>query len=146
MKAWFSASISFHGIILSLDFSDYRQSWIVVLSRVEQSPKKREKGCFHMLNSSQAATERILCCVLQKYQNSSGVRVLEVIRPTMMGMGFLPFTKSSNLGRLSRSPSKCVNFFSTLYSDSLLNDVYVPFRPFPFLLFLVPFSFPLSFQ
>merc|ERR1712167_566203 len=47
----------------------------------------------HMLNSTLCATERALCCLVENYQEESGVRVPRALVPFMMGIEFLPFVK-----------------------------------------------------
>jgi seryl-tRNA synthetase len=48
----------------------------------------------HMLNSTLCATERAMCCVVENYQEETGVRVPRVLVPYMLGQEFLPFTKT----------------------------------------------------
>ena len=50
-----------------------------------------------MLNATLCATGRAICCLLETYQESNGVRVPEVLVPFMGGMDFLPFVRDSKL-------------------------------------------------
>merc|ERR1719362_1311004 len=48
----------------------------------------------HMLNSTLCATERALCCIVENYQEPTGVRVPRALVPFMLGQEFLPFVKT----------------------------------------------------
>lgn len=43
-----------------------------------------------MLNGTLVASERTLCCVLEVYQEETGVRVPEVLQP-FIGTDFIPY-------------------------------------------------------
>jgi len=49
--------------------------------------------CCHMLNSTLCATERALCCLVENYQEPTGVRVPRALQPFMLGQEFLPFVR-----------------------------------------------------
>jgi hypothetical protein len=48
----------------------------------------------HMLNSTLCATERAMCCLVENYQEETGVRVPRVLVPYMLGQEFIPFVKT----------------------------------------------------
>lgn len=51
----------------------------------------------HMLNATLCATGRAICCLLENYQTTEGVRIPEVLVPFMGGLTFLPFVRDSKL-------------------------------------------------
>jgi len=57
--------------------------------------KNLEKGqttpFVHLLNGTLCATERTLCCVVENYQTSEGVRIPEVLQPFMGGIDFIKY-------------------------------------------------------
>lgn len=53
----------------------------------------REKKYVHCLNSTLTATERTICCILENYQASDGLRIPEPLIPYMGGRDFIPFVK-----------------------------------------------------
>ena len=49
-----------------------------------------------MLNGTLVATERTLCCILENYQEETGVRVPEPLIP-FVGTDFIPYDEKSVL-------------------------------------------------
>jgi len=47
----------------------------------------------HCLNSTLCATERALCCILENYQTTEGLRVPEKLQPYLGGTAFIPYSK-----------------------------------------------------
>eukprot|EP00427_Karlodinium_veneficum_P021675 CAMPEP_0169098236 /NCGR_PEP_ID=MMETSP1015-20121227/19935_1 /TAXON_ID=342587 /ORGANISM="Karlodinium micrum, Strain CCMP2283" /LENGTH=705 /DNA_ID=CAMNT_0009159075 /DNA_START=26 /DNA_END=2143 /DNA_ORIENTATION=- len=48
----------------------------------------------HMLNSTLCATERAMCCLVENYQEETGVRVPRALVPFMHGLEFIEFVKT----------------------------------------------------
>lgn len=59
----------------------------------------------HMLNSTLAATTRVICCILETFQTDEGITVPEVLRP-MMGMDFIPFVRDPPKLKVKSSKKK----------------------------------------
>ena len=56
---------------------------------------QKDKLYVHMLNATLCATERTICCILENYQDETGVKVPEVLRPFMGGMEHMPFVQGA---------------------------------------------------
>ena len=63
---------------------------------VQQNTK--EKKYAHLLNSTLAATTRVICTILENYQTEKGIDVPEVLQPYMGGLTFIPFVKENPRG------------------------------------------------
>lgn len=55
----------------------------------------REKKYVHCLNGTLCATERTLCCLVENYQTSEGLRIPAVLQPFMGGRDFIPFVRAA---------------------------------------------------
>lgn len=102
LEAWFPASRAHRELVSCSNCTDYQARRLDVRVRLPQQPAPVKgapaapprKGHAHMLNSTLAATERALCCVLENYQEAGGVRVPAALCPFMMGIEFIPFVKA----------------------------------------------------
>ncbi|OQR74509.1 putative serine--tRNA ligase [Tropilaelaps mercedesae] len=82
LEGWFPASGAFRELVSCSNCLDYQSRRLLV--RYGQTKKMNEKTQFvHMLNATMCATTRMICCILENYQEEDGVRVPEVLRPWM---------------------------------------------------------------
>ena len=51
----------------------------------------KAKAYVHMLNATLVATERTICCILENYQDETGIKVPKVLQPYMNGKTHIPF-------------------------------------------------------
>jgi len=94
LEAWFPAGKAFRELVSCSNCLDYQSRRLDVRIRSELPKGKNDATkveYVHMLNSTMAATERALCCLLENHQTPEGVVIPEVLRPFMMGQEFIPF-------------------------------------------------------
>ncbi len=60
----------------------------------------------HMLNSTLAATQRTMSCLLENHQTPEGVSIPEALRPYMGGVGFIPFKNLNKISTVMRKIAK----------------------------------------
>lgn len=76
------------------------------LDCVRVQNKEQAKHYVHLLNSTLAATERSMCCVLENNQKENGIEIPTALRKYMGGKDFLPFqTKPLQTSRKGLSPA-----------------------------------------
>jgi seryl-tRNA synthetase len=92
LECWFPTLGTYRELVSCSNCTDY-QSRAMETRFGQKKMGDREKKYVHMLNSTLAATTRVICCLLENYQTDTGVTVPEVLRPFMGGMDFMPFTK-----------------------------------------------------
>lgn len=94
LEAWFPASATYRELVSCSNCTDYQARRLEIRLRSPKVPgAEPKKEYVHMLNSTLSATQRTVCCLLENYQEETGVRVPEALRPYMMGIDFIPFRK-----------------------------------------------------
>nr|CAB3265867.1 serine--tRNA ligase, cytoplasmic-like [Phallusia mammillata] len=82
LEAWFPGSGAHRELVSCSNCLDYQARRLRV--RFGQTKKMMEKVEFvHMLNATMCATTRVICAILETYQNEEGVVIPEVLRPFM---------------------------------------------------------------
>jgi seryl-tRNA synthetase len=96
LEAWFPGDNEGRGqyreLVSCSNCNDYQSRAMNTKHGFAKSGEKQE-FC-HMLNSTLCATERALCCLVENYQDETGVRVPEALRPYCMGIEHFPFVKA----------------------------------------------------
>lgn len=89
LEAWFPKLGVYRELVSASNCTDYQSRAM----ETRYGTKKMDGGkqYVHMLNSTLCATERTICCLLENYQDSTGVRVPEVLQSFMGGKTHLPF-------------------------------------------------------
>ena len=95
LEAWFPGGGAFRELVSASNCTDYQARAVEARLRTPKVPgEEARKEYVHMLNSTLAATERALCCVLENWQTDDGVRVPDALVPHMPGgIDFIPFRK-----------------------------------------------------
>lgn len=95
LEAHFPASKTYRELCSCSNCTDYQSRRLDVRLRTPKMAGVEPKKEFvHMLNATLTATERTLCCLLENYQTTDGVRVPEALQPFMAAkMDFIPFRK-----------------------------------------------------
>lgn len=97
VEAWFPSSQTYRELVSCSNCTDYQSRRLEIRMRTSKGlDGESRKEYVHMLNSTLTATERTLCCLLENYQTSEGVRVPEALQPFMLGKKFIPFKKQFN--------------------------------------------------
>ncbi|SCV16255.1 Serine--tRNA ligase, cytoplasmic [Nakaseomyces glabratus] len=93
LEAWFPYQKEYKELVSCSNCTDYQSRNLEIRSGIKKM-NDREKKYVHCLNSTLAATQRALCCVLENYQTEDGLIVPEVLRKYIPGEPeFLPFVK-----------------------------------------------------
>lgn len=120
LEGWFPASMAYRELVSCSNCTDY-QSRRLEVRYGQKKNNEQGKQYVHMLNSTLAATERTICCILENYQKEDGVEVPKALRPYMGGKTFLPFntnqTKEGKENGMLKKwfPRKVVNYFASYF-------------------------------
>ncbi|KAH7054316.1 hypothetical protein B0J12DRAFT_657302 [Macrophomina phaseolina] len=93
LEAWFPFQGEYKELVSCSNCTDYQTRELEIRYGTKKQTAAR-KEYVHALNSTLAATERCLCCILENYQTEDGLRVPEVLRKYIPGQPeFLPFVR-----------------------------------------------------
>ncbi|CCD22739.1 serine--tRNA ligase SES1 NDAI_0A05840 [Naumovozyma dairenensis CBS 421] len=93
LEAWFPYQKEYKELVSCSNCTDYQSRNLEIRCGIKKMGD-REKKYVHCLNSTLAATERALCCILENYQTEDGLIVPEVLRKYIPGEPeFLPYVK-----------------------------------------------------
>jgi len=111
LEAWFPGSSSFRELVSCSNCLDYQARRLRV--RFGQTKKMMEKVEFvHMLNATLCATTRVICAILENYQeegeDARGVRVPEALQPFMPERyrEVIPFVKPAPIDEEQKTKKK----------------------------------------
>ncbi|KAJ4836848.1 hypothetical protein Tsubulata_018477 [Turnera subulata] len=90
LEGWFPASQTYKELVSSSNCTDY-QSRRLEIRYGQKKNNEQAKQYVHLLNSTLAATERTICCVLENNQRENGIEIPVPLRKYMGGKDFLPF-------------------------------------------------------
>lgn len=91
LEAWFPYQKEYKELVSCSNCTDYQSRNLEIRCGIKKMGD-REKKYVHCLNSTLAATQRALCCILENYQTEDGLVVPEVLRKYIPGEPeFLPF-------------------------------------------------------
>ncbi|KAF2084596.1 serine-tRNA ligase [Saccharata proteae CBS 121410] len=93
LEAWFPFQGEYKELVSCSNCTDYQTRELEIRFGSKKQTAAR-KEYVHALNSTLAATERCLCCILENYQTPDGFTVPEVLRKYIPGQPeFLPFVR-----------------------------------------------------
>ena len=108
LEAWFPALGEMRELVSCSNCTDYQSRGMNV--RLGPKQEDQSKNFVHMLNSTLCATTRTICCILENYQTSEGVKVPEVLVPFCGGKTFFPFVRARprnlNKEKMERAAAK----------------------------------------
>ena len=82
LEGWFPGSGAFRELVSCSNCTDYQARRLQV--RFGQTKKMNAATEYvHMLNATMCAVTRVICCLLENYQDDTGVVIPEVLRPFM---------------------------------------------------------------
>nr|CRZ25712.1 Bm2816 [Brugia malayi] len=82
LEAWFPGSAAFRELVSCSNCTDYQARRLKI--RYGKTKKlDGEVSYVHMLNGTMCATTRVLCALLENYQEENGIRVPEILRQFM---------------------------------------------------------------
>lgn len=94
LEAWFPAAGAYRELVSCSNCLDYQSRKLGTRCGTKKK-EDADKRYVHMLNSTLCATSRVICCILENYQDDGGVRVPEVLQPFMGGLDYLRFVRPS---------------------------------------------------
>jgi len=112
LEAWFPGYNAYRELVSCSNCTDY-QSRAMEIRCGAKKLDQREKKYVHMLNSTLCATGRAICCLLETYQESDGVRIPDVLVPYMDGITFLPFVRDSKINPTDKKATSASTSTST---------------------------------
>merc|ERR1712002_634272 len=92
LEAWFPGGGAFRELVSCSNCTDYQSRRLKI--RYGQTKKMGESTEYvHMLNATMCATTRTICCILENFQEETGVRVPEALKRLMpeQYQEFIPF-------------------------------------------------------
>lgn len=92
LEAWFPASGAYRELVSCSNCLDYQSRKLEARCGAKKM-NDANKRYVHMLNSTLCATSRVICCILENYQDNDGVKVPEVLQPFMGGRSHIPFVR-----------------------------------------------------
>ncbi|CAE7214990.1 unnamed protein product [Symbiodinium natans] len=93
LEGWFAGQGQYRELVSCSNCTDFQSRALDIRYRPADPPDKQRPRHVHMLNSTLTASGRCLCCLLETYQTSDGVRVPSALVPFMGGIDFLPFIR-----------------------------------------------------
>eukprot|EP00916_Digyalum_oweni_P021989 GHVL01036441.1.p1 GENE.GHVL01036441.1~~GHVL01036441.1.p1 ORF type:complete len:454 (-),score=77.37 GHVL01036441.1:247-1608(-) len=91
LEAWFPGYEAYRELVSCSNCTDYQSRALGIKAGFKKQGEREQQQFVHMLNGTLCATQRCMCCILENYQNESGVRVPRVLQPYMQGLEFIPF-------------------------------------------------------
>ncbi|CAK9060908.1 unnamed protein product [Durusdinium trenchii] len=117
LEGWFAGQGVYRELVSCSNCTDFQSRALDIRTRSERA---KEKPRFvHLLNATLVAAGRCLCCLLETYQTSTGVRVPDALVP-FMGLDFMPFVRPS---RCVAAPSAAPRQVPCEPSDGFLEDL-----------------------
>jgi seryl-tRNA synthetase len=92
LEAWFPASGAYRELVSCSNCLDYQSRKLEARCGAKKMGDTN-KRYVHMLNSTLCATSRVICCILETYQDEHGVNVPAVLQPHMGGTKHIPFVR-----------------------------------------------------
>ncbi|EGG20105.1 seryl-tRNA synthetase [Cavenderia fasciculata] len=92
LEGWFPGYNAYRELVSCSNCTDYQARDLEIRCGMKKQGQQ-QKRYVHMLNSTLAATTRVICCILENYQTEGGINVPTVLQPFMGGVTFIPFVK-----------------------------------------------------
>ncbi|EFA80453.1 seryl-tRNA synthetase [Heterostelium album PN500] len=92
LEGWFPGYNQYRELVSCSNCTDYQSRDLEIRCGMKKQGQQQKKYV-HMLNSTLAATTRVICCILENYQTEGGINVPKVLQPYMGGVEFIPFVK-----------------------------------------------------
>jgi len=107
LECWFPGYNAYRELVSCSNCTDYQSRPMEIRCGMKKLGD-REKRYVHMLNATLCATGRAICCLLETYQESDGVRVPDVLIPFMGGITFMPFIRDAKVFKDHHDKEKVV--------------------------------------
>ncbi|XP_055327914.1 probable serine--tRNA ligase, cytoplasmic [Paramacrobiotus metropolitanus] len=103
LEAWFPGSGAFRELVSCSNCTDYQSRRLAI--RYGQTKKLNDKVEYvHMLNATMCATTRVICAILENFQDDNGIVVPEPLRPYMPERykERIPFVKPAPIDEIAK--------------------------------------------
>ncbi|XP_067952165.1 serine--tRNA ligase, cytoplasmic-like [Watersipora subatra] len=107
LEGWFPGSKAFRELVSCSNCTDYQARNLQV--RFGQTKKMNEAASYcHMLNGTMCAVTRVICCIIENYQEDDGIVVPEALKPWMPKKYSekIPFVKPAPIDEEKEKKSK----------------------------------------
>jgi seryl-tRNA synthetase len=91
LEGWFPGSKAYRELVSCSNCTDYQSRRLEARCGTKKMGDTA-KRYVHMLNSTLCATSRVICCILETYQDDTGIKVPEVLQP-FVGCAHIPFVQ-----------------------------------------------------
>jgi len=100
LEGWFPGGAAFRELVSCSNCTDYQARRLKVRYGLTKNLAGEVKFV-HMLNATMCATTRVICAVLENYQEETGIRVPEVLQSFMPEKyrEFIPFVKKAPIDK-----------------------------------------------
>jgi len=92
LEGWFPTLGVYRELVSCSNCTDY-QSRAMETRYLGAKVDDGKKHYVHMLNATLCATSRVICCILENYQDEDGIHVPPILRNYMGGLEFIPFVR-----------------------------------------------------
>eukprot|EP01133_Synstelium_polycarpum_P000213 gene213-259_t len=99
LEGWFPGYNEYRELVSCSNCTDYQARDLEIRCGMKKQGQAQKKYV-HMLNSTLAATTRVICCILENYQTEGGINVPKPLQPYMGGTEFIPFDENKVKERL----------------------------------------------
>ena len=103
LEAWFPARQDYRELVSASNCTDY-QSRALGIKYGTRTKEDMSEKFVHMLNGTMCATERTLSCLIENYQDETGVVIPEVLRPYMGGVERLDYVREAPKAEAPAAP------------------------------------------
>lgn len=105
LEAWFPASGAYRELVSCSNCTDYQSRRLEARCGTKKM-NETVKRYVHMLNSTLCATTRVICCILETYQDEAGISVPEALQP-FVGRSHIPFVRPPPKLKLPKNQKPC---------------------------------------
>jgi seryl-tRNA synthetase len=100
LLGWFPVSKAYRELVSCSNCTNFQSRGLNISTGVKND---NNRGNFvYMLNSTLCATTRVICCILENYQNDRGIIVPDVLR-NYLGISFIPFEHLNTLNKIKKT-------------------------------------------
>ena len=85
LEGWYPCLNEYRELVSCSNCTDYQSRKLDIRFGFKNEEKEGEKYV-HMLNSTLAATSRVLCCLLETYQTADGIDLPAALHPYLPGI------------------------------------------------------------
>jgi len=94
IEAWYPGYGEYKEVVSCSNCTDYQARRLQIRYGESKVAGQTVQPYVHMLNGTLCATTRTICTILENNQTPEGIRIPEVLKPYLIGLGdIIPFTR-----------------------------------------------------